>query len=109
MPETTPLIKAALNLRVGAGFDVYNPKICKLEIKNATQRKTPAENQYDNSCWLLLNPYSNSCFTYFALFKMLSSEKNIFGIFNSSSSAENLPTISHKSPNSLFSSSDNCS
>ena len=23
MPETTPLIKAALNLRVGAGFDVY--------------------------------------------------------------------------------------
>lgn len=26
MPETTPLIKAALNLRVGAGFDVYFPK-----------------------------------------------------------------------------------
>ncbi len=24
MPETTPLIKAALNLRVGAGFDVYH-------------------------------------------------------------------------------------
>ena len=24
MPETTPLIKAALNLRVGVGFDVYN-------------------------------------------------------------------------------------
>ena len=23
MPETTPLIKATLNLRVGAGFDVY--------------------------------------------------------------------------------------
>ena len=23
MPETMPLIKAALNLRVGAGFDVY--------------------------------------------------------------------------------------
>ena len=23
MPETTPLIKAASNLRVGAGFDVY--------------------------------------------------------------------------------------
>ena len=23
MPETTPLIKAALNLRGGAGFDVY--------------------------------------------------------------------------------------
>lgn len=26
MPETTPLIKAALNLRVGAGFDVYEYK-----------------------------------------------------------------------------------
>ena len=24
MPETTPLIKAALNLRGGAGFDVYS-------------------------------------------------------------------------------------
>ena len=24
MTETTPLIKAALNLRVGAGFDVYD-------------------------------------------------------------------------------------
>ena len=27
MPETTPLIKAALNLRGGAGFDVYVTKI----------------------------------------------------------------------------------
>ena len=26
MPETTPLIKAALNLRAGAGFDVYKEK-----------------------------------------------------------------------------------
>ena len=26
MPETTPLIKAALNLRGGAGFDVYDQK-----------------------------------------------------------------------------------
>ena len=26
MPETTPLIKAALNLRGGAGFDVYGRK-----------------------------------------------------------------------------------
>lgn len=32
MPETTPLIKAALNLRVGAGFDVYELKPC-LQIK----------------------------------------------------------------------------
>ena len=46
MPETTPLIKAALNLRGGAGFDVYFlncvwycPQIIKFsfhaEIKNA--------------------------------------------------------------------------
>jgi len=29
MSETTPLIKAALNLRVGVGFDVYErPGIC---------------------------------------------------------------------------------
>jgi len=26
MPETTPLIKAALNLRGGAGFDVYTKR-----------------------------------------------------------------------------------
>ena len=32
MPETTPLIKAALNLRVGAGFDVYEHKQKGLEI-----------------------------------------------------------------------------
>ena len=30
MPETTPLIKAALNLRVGAGFDVYVTSIAPL-------------------------------------------------------------------------------
>ena len=29
MPETTPLIKAALNLRVGAGFDVYEIRFLK--------------------------------------------------------------------------------
>lgn len=29
MPETTPLIKAALNLRVGAGFDVYVYSVVK--------------------------------------------------------------------------------
>lgn len=28
MPETTPLINAALNLRVGAGFDVYAETDC---------------------------------------------------------------------------------
>ena len=33
MPETTPLIKAALNLRVGAGFDVYdNPALTQALI-----------------------------------------------------------------------------
>ena len=33
MPETTPLIKAALNLRVGAGFDVYDEKLVVLYCK----------------------------------------------------------------------------
>ena len=33
MPETTPLIKAALNLRGGAGFDVYeNTKFVASEL-----------------------------------------------------------------------------
>ena len=31
MPETTPLIKAALNLRGGAGFDVYVYTVNHLE------------------------------------------------------------------------------
>ena len=37
MPETTPLIKAALNLRVGAGFDVYDrqKETAALKIKAA--------------------------------------------------------------------------
>ena len=32
MPETTPLIKAALNLRGGAGFDVYGKRIIHVRI-----------------------------------------------------------------------------
>lgn len=34
MPETTPLIKAALNLRVGAGFDVYDSSVEAVSITN---------------------------------------------------------------------------
>ena len=33
MPETTPLIKAALNLRGGAGFDVYGIKKITIDTK----------------------------------------------------------------------------
>ena len=33
MPETTPLIKAALNLRGGAGFDVYKNNVIKVIIE----------------------------------------------------------------------------
>ena len=33
MPETTPLIKAALNLRGGAGFDVYELAVFYIEIR----------------------------------------------------------------------------
>ena len=32
MPETTPLIKAALNLRGGAGFDVYECALTSLAV-----------------------------------------------------------------------------
>ena len=39
MSETTPLIKAALNLRVGAGFDVYLKRIEELEKENAELRE----------------------------------------------------------------------
>ena len=36
MPETTPLIKAALNLRVGAGFDVYFSNLTEADKKRIT-------------------------------------------------------------------------
>lgn len=39
MPETTPLIKAALNLRGGAGFDVY--------LLELSQRGLNAEEVYE--------------------------------------------------------------
>ena len=34
MPETTPLIKAALNLRGGAGFEVYLNLAGGIRVKN---------------------------------------------------------------------------
>ena len=37
MPETTPLIKAALNLRGGAGFDVYVYKKVRNEFKKISK------------------------------------------------------------------------
>ena len=49
MPETTPLIKAALNLRGGAGFDVYfftdiqkwvNKHMIKLSERNSLDFRT---------------------------------------------------------------------
>ena len=40
MPETTPLIKAALNLRVGVGFDVYiDDQATYTIIKNYIEKK----------------------------------------------------------------------
>lgn len=44
MPETTPLIKAALNLRVGAGFDVY----VKSHKRTTRKAKATREDQYGN-------------------------------------------------------------
>lgn len=40
MPETTPLIKAALNLRVGAGFDVYDTMIVERVGESILDRAT---------------------------------------------------------------------
>ena len=37
MPETTPLIKAALNLRVGAGFDVYGERLQAMDYKKKAE------------------------------------------------------------------------
>ena len=43
MPETTPLIKAALNLRGGAGFDVYTapPVLSGLRAKRGKEAEIP--------------------------------------------------------------------
>lgn len=42
MPETTPLIKAALNLRGGAGFDVY--AIINYQLLNFSKRPSLSQN-----------------------------------------------------------------
>ena len=42
MPETTPLIKAALNLRVGAGFDVYFLSYLEYRKENGKEVKGKA-------------------------------------------------------------------
>ena len=39
MPETTPLIKAALNLRGGAGFDVYYKEVIEMHYKKSENTK----------------------------------------------------------------------
>ena len=41
MPETTPLIKAALNLRVGAGFDVYVLEPTGWQLPPCSQKAPP--------------------------------------------------------------------
>ena len=55
MPETTPLIKAALNLRVGAGFDVYDRLLVK-PVKSAVSLMPNAiyELPYDGAKEMLL-------------------------------------------------------
>ncbi len=49
MPETTPLIKAALNLRVGAGFDVYDEPLeyAKLYLDGTMQIWVDAEDSIE--------------------------------------------------------------
>lgn len=48
MPETTPLIKAALNLRVGAGFDVYGSPT---DINNKTAIQSQVHRRYVTPWW----------------------------------------------------------
>lgn len=63
MSETTPLIKAALNLRVGAGFDVYvNSNSSLYAIKKAS---IPFEYLPPNIAFLLAIPIS---YVYFLSF-----------------------------------------
>ena len=45
MPETTPLIKAALNLRGGAGFDVYVVVIYIREYEKTHKGNTCTDEQ----------------------------------------------------------------
>ena len=53
MPETTPLIKAALNLRGGAGFDVYkqNGFLCFTYI---TEKHKTVQHKSQNVTFCLL-------------------------------------------------------
>lgn len=55
MPETTPLIKAALNLRVGAGFDVYEktPKTGTILPFSGV-----CDSPLQNACVLLHHPHA---------------------------------------------------
>jgi len=50
MPETTPLIKAALNLRGGAGFDVYKESALQYKCNKSygTCNKLPS--------WIVIPP-----------------------------------------------------
>ena len=55
MPETTPLIKAALNLRVGAGFDVYHIKPLSLYSKLVLSNDSLTANTHERLVILLKN------------------------------------------------------
>ena len=61
MPETTPLIKAALNLRVGAGFDVYENitlnALCELVNLNRTSWNQKFKAQFCCTCMEYLLNY----------------------------------------------------
>ena len=47
MPETTPLIKAALNLRVGAGFDVYQVSHSHdASLRGVWTKDIPSQHEY---------------------------------------------------------------
>ena len=60
MSETTPLIKAALNLRVGAGFDVYVTVTLRTVNASCGALQIPTKSGLRKVTGVLLKPQRNS-------------------------------------------------
>ena len=71
MPETTPLIKAALNLRVGAGFDVYFLTLTQNTNSNSNseqQLKTIIQNINSKISFSFNHLMTQLCVGYFKIY-----------------------------------------
>ena len=60
MPETTPLIKAALNLRGGAGFDVYGFDVYAYSLRQYNSRKNSQSPFHKRTLATIVSSYKNS-------------------------------------------------